>query len=375
MTFALLLLAAAAADTLPPPDDAALYAQLLERVVAVYDSTTGGFVAPKSGEPMESAVALGLKLGKGDRADAWTRASLVTMTWTRSLFDTVGGGYLRSSRSATLESAHFDKPTDANLMRLENHLLAWRLMNDATERKWAGRVVDFTERILLDGRGGFVTAQVGDREPQPRANGIAIHAWLEWAVATGDVRYRDFALRSLDRVWAFCRDEKLGALVRKGTFGDLLSPPRLDDQCEMGRAHILAAQVAGRAIDRTQAKALGELVLQYFEDGEKRGFRTQAVVSKDGKVKKSDRDFDMNARAALFLCELTTLTGDTRYQDAARRSWRVFAEDFAEARLDAADWALALRAALEPEAPAAPEWQVAEKQTAPKRSFRFKTRR
>jgi hypothetical protein len=41
----------------------------------------------------------------------------------------------------------------------------------------------------------------------------------------------------------------------------------------------------------------------------------------------------------------------------------------------AADWALALRAAIEPEPPPAPDWQVAEKQTTPKKSWRFKTRR
>ena len=377
MTFAILLLAAAAeAKDLPPPDDATLYGLLVDRVAASYDSARGGFVIPKTGEPSESAVELGLRLGHGDPNDAWTGRSLFTMTWTRGLLDTVGGGYMRSSRNMTLEAAHFDKPTDANATRLENHIRVWRAMNDDTERRTAVRLADFFDRILLDGRGGFVAGQTGDREPQPRANGLAIHAWLNWAVATGNVHTRDFALRSLDRVWEFCHDEETGMLIRKGTFGEVLSPPKLVDHCEMGRAYILAAQLAGRPDVRAIAQGLGDLLLEYFEDPEKGGFRSQVVLTKTGNVKKADRDFDENARAALFLCELTTLTGDAKYQEAARRSWQTFHEDFAEARVDAAaDWALALRAALEPEAPAAPQWQVAEKQTAPKRSWRFKTRR
>jgi uncharacterized protein YyaL (SSP411 family) len=283
---------------------------------------------------------------------------------------------MRTAGNMALEAAHFDKPTDANSGRLENHIRAWRTLNHDGERRTAVRLVDFFERILLDGRGGFVAAQVGDREPQPRANGLAIHAWLNWAAATGNVRHRDFALRSLDRVWEFCVDEDTGMLLRKGTFGEVLSPPKLIDQCEMGRAHLLAFQIIGRDLDRARAVALGDLLLEYFEDPEKLGFRSQVVIIKAGKVKKSDRDFEENARAALFLCELTTLTGDTKYLEAARRSWQAFHEDFAEARLDAAgNWALALRAAIEPETPAAPEWQVAEKQTTPKKSFRFKTRR
>jgi uncharacterized protein YyaL (SSP411 family) len=300
------------------------------------------------------------------------------MEWTWTLFDTMSsGGYVvRASKGMAMEAAHFDKPSDLNARRLENHVLALRLLQNPDERKRAKRVVDYFERVLQDGRGAFVTSQIGDREPQPRANGLAIHAWLNWARATGEPRHRDFALKSLDRVWEFCKDEDLGLLLRRDMFGAVVSAPRLDDQVEMGRAHVLAAHLAGREIDRERATALGDLLLEYFEDPEKRGFREQVVVQKTGKVKKAGRDFSENARAALFLCELTQLTGDTRYEDSARRAWRAFHEDFEKARFDAADWAMAIRTALQPEPAPTVQWQVAEKQpTTPKKSFRFKIRR
>ena len=75
---------------------------------------------------------------------------------------------------------------------------------------------------------------------------------------------------------------------------------------------------------------------------------------------KAARQPDENARAARFLAELTQLTGDERYAAAARRTLHAFDERFDKLGLDAADWALAVRALSVPELPLAPAWAAVE---------------
>ena len=83
-------------------------------------------------------------------------------------------------------------------------------------------------------------------------------------------------------------------------------------------------------------------------------------------MRKANRNSAENARAALFLCELTVLTGDPKYRAAAERAWKAFDEDFAKAGLEAADWALAMRVAAGLDDVDAPRWQ-AQKTAAPTR--------
>jgi uncharacterized protein YyaL (SSP411 family) len=363
----LVLIAAAALAT---ADDRTLYAGLCERVAASFDSAGGGFV--ERGVPCESAVELGLILGRGSRGSPWAARSLATVAWTRGLRDTVGGGFLLGAAQVGPEPREFLKRTDSNARRLENLLQAWRLTADARYRADAGQIVDYMDRVLLDGRGGFLAGQTADIDLEPRANGYAIHAWLSWAAATADLAKRDFSTRSLDRVWDTCWVPDVG-LIRRDTFGEATSDPRLEDQAEMGRALVLAARLIGRSRDAARARALGEILLRRFSDPEKGGFRTRCATNRRGEPKTAPRVAAENARAALFLCELTTLVGDDRYRLAARNAWRTFGKGFSKAGPEAADWALALGAALRPELPAAPRWPKA-KASAPlvrrTRSFR-----
>ena len=80
-----------------------------------------------------------------------------------------------------------------------------------------------------------------------------------------------------------------------------------------------------------------------FEDPEKGGFRTQAMPDKQGRVKKAAREPAENARTARFLMELTAITGESRYRQAAERALAAFAEDIEKAGPEVADWALARR--------------------------------
>jgi len=247
----MLVLLAVTALAAAPADDRALYAGLCERVAAAFDSARGGFV--ERGVPCESAVELGLILGRENPKSPWTARSLATIAWTRGLRDTVGGGFLHRATRADPGPSELLKRTDSNARRLENLVQAWLLTADPSDRARAAQIVDYMDRVLLDGRGGFLAGQTADVDLIPQANGYAVHAWLAWAAATRDLGKRDFAARSLDRVWETCWVPEIG-LIRHDAFGEVVLEPRLVDQVEMGRAFVLAARLIGRSQDATRAR-------------------------------------------------------------------------------------------------------------------------
>jgi uncharacterized protein YyaL (SSP411 family) len=374
----LVLFVSLAAAAQAPPGHDARTDRLIEQVAAGWDSARGGFVT-RDGAPMESAVELAFALGRERGEPRWTARARQTVRWTLGLYDSTGGGFFSRTRDADRMSSSFEKWTEPNARRLENLIDAWHAGGGAVDREAvadrgvATRVVDYFERVLMDPRGGFVAGQSGDRDLQPRANGFAIHAWLAWAAATSDPRVRDFALKSLDRVWTSSWNPDFG-LLRRDPFGELRSAPQLEDQTEMGRALVLAAHLGGRAADLARAKTLGEMLLARYEDPQKGGFASQASP-KQGKVKRSGRDAGENARAARFLAELASVTGERKYREAALRASRAFARDLEKASGEpAAEWALALRAIAAPDLPRRPVWQAAEPPTKPPAPHRARTK-
>jgi uncharacterized protein YyaL (SSP411 family) len=294
-------------------------------------------------------------------------------TWT--LFDSVGGGFVHQDKSMNPAHAMFEKRADSNALRLSNLIDMMEAGYGHPAKERAAQVVDYFDRVLLDGRGGFMPSQVGDRFLLAEVNGLSLHAWLRWCAATGDLRGRDFAVKSLDRVWEHAWDEQFG-MMRKGDFDAVISPPLLADQVEFGRACLLSAQVLGRSVDRERAVQLGDLILARFEDAKKGGgFYTRAVPDKEGGIKKAPVILAENARAARFLCELSAVTGQPKYREAARRAWTVLDEKLAKETLGAAEWALAVRESFAPTAYAKADWPAPEKKKSRPRSIRFRARR
>ena len=245
--------------------DALLYTRLCGQVVASYDSTRGGWVT-KGGEPMPGAIALGFAQARDRGPGLWKACALASVEWTWTLFDSVGGGFYQRLDNTKSDNPSFEKRTDSNAERLENLIDACRATGDVRLRQHAAQVADYFDRVLLDGRGGFVNGQSGDRELAPRSNGMATHAWLKWAALTGQARVRDFALLSLDRGWKQCWQEPFG-MLRRGTFGEIEGVPQLTDQVEMGRACVLGAHLASRAVDLERAEHIGELIETSFVTG------------------------------------------------------------------------------------------------------------
>jgi uncharacterized protein YyaL (SSP411 family) len=344
--------------TRPGAASAAHDAERLEHlygvVAASYDSAHGGFVRDQG--PDEFAIELAFALSREQGDPLWLARAQRTVDWMAALYDSTGGGFFQRLKDANHMDTSFEKPTWANARRLENVVEAAQRGGGDGPRAMATRVADYMDRVLADGRGGFVAGQVGDRTLIPEVNGIAIHAWLRWAALTGDTRKRDFALKSLDRVWETCAAKDLG-LMRANEFGEAGGAPKLVDQTEMGRAFVLAAHLAGRQADLDRANVLGGLLLANFEDPEKGGFTEDAVRKGEEKVKRGGRKFDQNAAAVRFLAELASITGRNEYRDAARRAATAFDKDLGKTRDQAGEWAMALRALKVSDLPPRPDWK------------------
>jgi uncharacterized protein YyaL (SSP411 family) len=346
--------ARAAAPTSGPEEQ--LYARLCGQIEADYDSTHGGWVT-HGGEPQTGFVALALAQARDGGPAYWKNFAIHTVDWTWTLYDSVGGGFYQRAANARSIDPSFEKRTDSNSGRLENLVEAWQLEGTDRLRGHAAAVADFFDRVLADGRGGFVDGQVGDRNLVPRSNGLAIRAWMEWAAATANPRPRDFGLKSLDRTWSECWTDSMG-MLRHNAFGEVSDPPQLADQVEMGRAYVLGAHLGSREIDLKHAVTVGELVERNFADPKKGTWRTQAAKDHSGKIHSAASDPAENARAALFLAELASVTGDSRWREAAQRGIRAWAENMGHAGDAAGDWALALRALTGADLPKRPEWKV-----------------
>ena len=127
----------------------------------------------------------------------------------------------------------------------------------------------------------------------------------------------------------------------------------------MGRA-LLTPRLCGRERDLGRAVGLGRVVLAKFEDAENGGFMTRARPKKDGTIRKAARDPEENARAALFLAELSGATGDPAFHEAGRRALAAFEKGQSKGGngAQAAEWALAQRALLAPDVPERPAWRA-----------------
>ncbi len=333
-----------------PPDELALYERLCFQVEDSYDSTRGGFV-DKHGIPYESATDLAFLLGSRKGGANWSSRAISTVNVMLTFEDTLRGGFHGAVENG-LGDSELNRPTALNARRLASLIRAWAVTGETRYWVSAVRLLEFAERNVVDGRGGFVPDPVGDMQLIPEVNGVAIRSWLLWWAVGRDARHKTFAHKSLDRVWEVCWMDSVG-FVRHDAFNEPLEWPLLLDQAEMGRALLMSAHLTGRDEDLERAKTVADLMLRQFEDPKRGGFASK-VTSKKGQISASGRESAENARACLFLCEIAHVTGDVRYLDAARRAWVSFEKTLRKPRQEAADWALAMDAAMGPDLPTPP---------------------
>ena len=190
--------------------------------------------------------------------------------------------------------------------------------------------LEAVEAIIARGKEKLLHARSARPEPfidrtlYTDLNGMFITSCLRAARVLEDPWLREFSLTSLDRI---LREHYNGAQLLHTTG----IPGLLDDHVRLVEALLSAYEATGDARYLSQARELMELTLATFEDSEGGFFDTgQEVLGTRLKRIDDSPHPSANSTAVMLLLKLHRLTGEERYQEAARMALSLFAPAAAE---------------------------------------------
>ncbi|MER3456414.1 MAG: thioredoxin domain-containing protein [candidate division GAL15 bacterium] len=191
-----------------------------------------------------------------------------------------------------------------------------------------------------------------DRTLYASWNGMAAAAMLVAHQATGVDRYAQAALKTVER---FLREGFRDEAGFPHALHDPQGPRTLDDQVHMGRALLRAYQLAGEPSYLTAARQLAELLDREYRDLTEGGFFDVPASQARGpglevpyKPIQDSPAPSGNGTAALFLQDLSTLTGEERWAARAVEVLRTFARVAKDHGYFAATYFLAVSRFLQP---------------------------
>jgi uncharacterized protein YyaL (SSP411 family) len=180
-----------------------------------------------------------------------------------------------------------------------------------------------------------------DRAAYVSWNAMMAEAFLDAAAALDLERCRDFALRTLERLWAEASVD--GGLLRH-RIDQADSPVLLDDQVQAASAALAAFEHTGRTLWLDRARALADALLERFADREGGGFFDRPDAPGAGLLGERATPIQdaptpaPNAVAALVLLRLACVTEDARYAAQAERVLAAFGGGAAQMGLFAATY-------------------------------------
>lgn len=362
-----------ATATAPPVDEsAALSPTIVERVVAAvrdaFDPAHGGF----GSEPkFPHCEAVDLMLRDYQRHGSQASHDVVVTTLDgmagSGVYDAVEGGFFRYSTTRDWRIPHFEKMLEGNAGLLANYVRAMQVTGKAHYGAVARDIVRYVDTVLSDQeRGGFYGSQDADEQyyALPFAarrsrqapfvdttlytdwNAMMASAYLLAAAALDDARPRQFALRTLDRLWRIAHADDGG--MHHYYDGDAHLPGLLSDQVHMGLALLDAAAHSGDNRYLVWAQALAAFCLTALADPSGGFYDTAARPDAAGSLKSPLMPLPANSAAARFFVRLYWLTGEERYETAARRTLARFAATYERFGYFAAPFALAVDDLLRP---------------------------
>ena len=178
-----------------------------------------------------------------------------------------------------------------------------------------------------------------DRAVYVSWNAMLAEAFLEAASILARPDCADFALRTLERLWAEAMTPDGGLRHRADHAG---GPLLLDDQVQAASAAIAAYQHTGTARWLDRARALADFTLLRYTDPEGGGFYDTmpgagaGLLDQPAKPIQDSPTPSGNAVAASVLLRLAAITEEPRYAAEARRTLAAFAGGAADAGLFAA---------------------------------------
>jgi uncharacterized protein len=177
-------------------------------------------------------------------------------------------------------------------------------------------------------------------------NGMMISAWLEAASALGRPDCREFALKTLDRLWTEGWESETGF---SHYLGSPRSPGLLDDHVYPGLALLDAFEITleGRYFDA--ARSVAARLLSHFHDRENGGFFDRpGDAPRLGAFDIRRKPFQdsptpgANSAAAIFFDRLFDYAGESAYREAAERTLEAFSGVMGNYGMFAASYGLAL---------------------------------
>lgn len=203
---------------------------------------------------------------------------------------------------------------------------------------------DRVAKLLASGLRALAKARAKRKTPFVDAtiyanwNGMMASAYLDAWRAFGWEPCRDFAVRTLDRLWKELYDEKAG-MYHQLAGGERRVAGLLDDQVQMAGALLDAFEVTAEPRYLDRAKALADFALAHFWDRQRGGFFDIAVKlhSSDGAAPLEQRRRPVedsptaspNGVAAVVLTKLAHLTGNEEYRTRRDEVVRSFAGEAA----------------------------------------------
>lgn len=308
------------------PLDARIEEHMIEQLLAAYDEEFGGW-----GDDVKFPMARTIEFALVRARDQATRTADAVTT---HLLDTYDGGFYRFARNRNWGGARCEKLTDENAALVRALSYAYRYTGEDSYRTAAEQTVQYLTTTMWTGS-AFASAQGGDEsyfrlEPTEREdseeppvdetvfadrNGYAIDALLRYWSYTDDDRAQRYAERARDHVTNELIDDGAVRHYQTGEESGLLS-----DQTGVLTGLTTAGAVLG---EMGPARAVADWTIAELQTDE--GTLRDGPPAGPGLLERPLYPLDTTADCADALLDLALLTGEDKYETAAREAITAFA--------------------------------------------------
>jgi uncharacterized protein YyaL (SSP411 family) len=317
-------------DPTPAGDlDARIEEHMVEQLVGTFDEEFGGW-----GSDVKFPLPRTIEFALVRAPDQATRTLEAIQT---HLLDTYDGGFYRYARNRNWGGARREKLADENAALVRAFAHGYRYTGEESYREAAERGVEFLTTTLWTGdavgasQGGdesYFTLEPADREDaDPPSvddtvladrNGLAVDALLRYVAYTDDADATRYARQAREHVCETLVDGGEVTHYRDG-----------DDSGESGllldQARLLAGLTTSWAVlgEPGPAVAVADWTVEQLQTSE--GAFRDGPAEGPGLLDRPLYPLDSGIEAADALLDLALLTGEVRYQQAARQAVEAFA--------------------------------------------------
>jgi uncharacterized protein YyaL (SSP411 family) len=317
-----------------------------------FDHANGGFRdAPKFFEP--EAITFAFEANYWQQDPEVKQMALFTLDQQMKLFDPVWGGFYRYAEAADWTSPHYEKILPIQAHTLLNYLEAYQITKQARYREAVEGTIRYVTRFLSDRqRGGFFASQDADvrnvsgphsfvpgekyfgLNEAPRQaiglpyidrsiytgwNGLMAKSYLKASQVFGDARIREFALKTLNRLFdeRYRSGKGLAHVIQDGRLQEF---GLLEDQVWFVDALVEAYITTGLSIYRDRAEQIVHDLLDQLEDKQGGGFFDRpSNATSHGLLKFPYKDVKVNVSLAILFSDLFYVTQKVEYRDLAKQ--------------------------------------------------------